>query len=215
MLGNLEEKIEAYLDKTPFIAKMYFGHELSVLKNSLEESKKLRAKYVPTEQWYIDYALNLNKGTNAIYNVADRAYATYDAIKTIPIIGKPICSFIEGYIADAMIEVMPVQPVNNHYSSSTTNNATTNTTKKITIPEKATTLKVIENVGNLGIEGLCAHYELSTGKSADNIRSQVRYTPTPYQTDPSPFRKYFVSTLESIGNFFNELFGVKPNYSTS
>jgi hypothetical protein len=162
---------------------------------------------VPTEQWYIDYALNLNRGLDALYNTTDRAYATYDAVKNIPIIGKPIGSMIEKYFADTIRNVIPA---NNKYVNDTMDIA-----RNINIPQKNTSLKVIENVGSLCTEGLCTHYEVSTGKSADNIRAQVQYIPTVYQIDPSPFRRYFIGFLESVGNLFDELFGTNYNPAPS
>jgi hypothetical protein len=198
MLNNLENIIEAYIDKTPFLAKIYFGHELGVLKSSLENSRALRNSYEPTEQWYIDYANNLNTGFNAIYNAADRAYDTYDAIGNIPLIGKPICSMIEKNISKEFTQYAAQTPMSE--------------ITEIHLPQRETTLRAIENIGKFSSESIYAHYEASTGKSAARIRSETEFAPQRYISDPSPLRGYFIDALQSIGDFFSEMFGSNSNY---
>ena len=200
MLNDLENIIGEYIDKTPFLAKIYFGHELGIIKSSLEESRTLRNSYEPTEQWYIDYAMNLNIGLNAVYNAVDRAYDTYDAIGNIPLIGKPICSMIEKSISKEFTQYatqMPISGIN-----------------EIHLPQRDTTLRAIENIGKFSSESIYAHYEASTGKSATRIRSETEFTPQRYIFDSSPLRGYFIDALQSIGNLFSEMFGIGSNYST-
>ena len=199
MLPNLEDRLEGYLDSTPFFARLFFGYEVDTLKDSIRESRRLRNAYEPTEMWHIDYAQNFNKGYEAAYNAADRAYAGYDAIKSLPIIGEPICSAIDNYLGSMLHQSMPkdiAQKMPQSYIG-----------RKYHLPRRETTMKVLEDVHSMATEGICAHYEYSTGNSAESLRTQIAYTPALYIQDPAPFRGAFVNAIESLGNFFGELFG--------
>ncbi len=205
MLGNLEEQIGLYLDKTPLIAKWYLSNEFGVLKKSLDESHRLRSAYEPTEDWYTAYAKNLNLGINAIYNSVDRTYDLYESVQKIPFVGGAIRSWIDSYLGVLFQQSRAANPLAE--SSGTVSNV------KFTLPQKTTSLRMIEHIGLFSSEALCSHYEVNTGKSADHLRPQVTYTPVVYGTDPSPLRLSFLRVLDSIGEFFNELSGVTAPYS--
>ena len=209
MLGTLEHKIEEYIDKTPFMAKLFFSYELHDLKESLEESKRLRAAYMPTEEWYVNYGTALNKGFNAVFNAVDRAYATYDAIKQLPLIGKPICNMAENYFNEFVYDALPTAFMSDMTGESLP--------AKIHIPQKQTALNAVQSMHSFAIEGLCAHYEATTNKSAENIRVQIALPLTSYERDPSSLRGTFISVIEGIGSLFQEMFGgsfaYNPNYS--
>ena len=196
MLEDLESTIESYIGRAPLFTRLFFGYEIKAMQQSLEESRRLRDAYEPTEKWYSGFGHNFNRGYNALYNAVDRGYAAYDAISSIPVIGKPICSMIANYIGGLFgRQAKPIQAQEIQIPNT------------IHIPNKSTTMNMLDSVHTVSIETICGHYEIAAGKPAQSLRQKISYKPQPYITDPSPLRGSIISAISSIGKFFGEMFG--------
>lgn len=207
MFDDLENKIGHNIGQAPLIARLFFSYELTALNDSLSQSAALRSSYKPTEQWYIDYGKNLNKGYDALYHAVDRAYTMYYTIKNIPIIGEPISNWLEDYAGIALSRTVPMD-----FMQKT---PTQPIAAKFRLPQKTTTLNMLNSMHTLAIEGICAYYESTTNQSAESIRQEINYQPQPYVVDPSPFRGAFIEAAQCIGTFFNEIFGISQNYEAA
>lgn len=198
MLDTLENRIESSLDSAPFLAKIFFGHEIRAMQAGLRESRRLRETYEPTEDWYVAYAERINNCFGAAHNAVETAYNLYDAIGRVPLVGKPICSMMENYLGNAISGSMP-QGFGQGQDS--------NAKMSFRLPQKATALNVVTSIQSAASETICAHYEMSTGNSADSLRAKIAFTPSTYKKDSGRLGSYFANALESIGSFFREAFG--------